>query len=222
MTLELKDIAVRLAGSSVLEQLSLTIPAGGTAVVMGASGAGKTTLLRTIAGLTAPSAGSIRFGDTTWNAPDDRVPGELGSFGMVFQDLILWPHLSVAENVSVTLRVLSRRERHSRISEVLDALGIGELLRRYPGELSGGQQQRVAIARAFARRPKLALLDEPTGSLDAATSEQVIGWIKKEQAEGGRILLVVTHSIECAQLFSPENSSVSRFRLHQGHLHRAS
>jgi iron(III) transport system ATP-binding protein len=216
MTLEAKDISVRLSENRVLDEVSFAIPAGSTAVVMGTSGAGKTTLLRTVAGLVAPFTGSIKFGDSTWNSPEICVNAEHRSAGMVFQDLALWPHMTANANVEVTLRALDRHERRVRIAEVFEALGISDLAKRYPAELSGGQQQRVAIARAFARRPKLALLDEPTSQLDSTMSEQVIGWIKKEQAEDVRILVVVTHSISCARSFADGTATSSRFRLHQG------
>jgi ABC-type lipoprotein export system ATPase subunit len=97
-------------------------------------------------------------------------------------------------------------------------LGIVGLAKRYPAELSGGEQQRVAIARALARRPKLALLDEPTSQLDAVTSERVISWIKKEMSGGGRILLVVTHSIECEKSFLSDVAVFGRLRLQEGRI----
>jgi iron(III) transport system ATP-binding protein len=159
------------------------------------------------------------YAGAEWNTPTARLATEQRSVGFVAQDLALWPHLSAAAQVEITLHALSRSQRASRVSEVLDALGIIELADRYPMALSGGQQQRVALARALARKPQVALLDEPVSQLDRATSEKVICWVQKELAEGGRILLVVTHSSECTEFFASA-PGFAQWRLEQGRLRR--
>jgi len=218
MTLEVQDLRVEIDGRPILNNVSLRVPAGSTAIITGPSGAGKTTLLRTLAGLVRPSAGRVEFSGAVWNDPAERVIAEQRSIGWVSQDLVLWPHLSVAAHLELTLGALTRRQRRERVAEVLDAIGLGDFAKRLPAELSGGQQQRVALARALARKPRVALLDEPTGQLDSATSHNVIEWIRKEQADSVRILIVVTHSIQCANTFSEGASTAGQWQLQEGEL----
>ena len=218
MTLEVKGLRVEIEGQAILNNVSLRLPAGATAIVTGPSGAGKTTLLRTLAGFIRPCAGSVEFSGAIWNDPAERVATEQRSIGWVSQDLVLWPHLSVATHIELTLGALTRQQRRERVAEVLDAIGLRELAKRMPAELSGGQQQRVALARALARRPQVALLDEPTSQLDSATSHNIIQWIQKEQSEGVRILIVVTHSIQCANAFSQGASIAHQWQLQRGKL----
>jgi iron(III) transport system ATP-binding protein len=218
MTLEVKGLRVEIEGQPILNNVSLRLPAGATAIVTGPSGAGKTTLLRTLAGFIRPSAGSVELSGAIWSDPAERVPTEQRSIGWVSQDLVLWPHLSVAAHLEITLDALTRRQRRERVAEVLDAVALGAFAKRLPAELSGGQQQRVALARALARRPHVALLDEPTSQLDSATGHNVIQWIRKEQQKGVTILIVVTHSIECARAFAQGVSTVSQWQLQHGEL----
>ena len=218
MTLEVRDVSVELGGNTVLDRVSLEVPAGTTAVITGPSGAGKTTLLRTLAGLQQPSLGNVAYAGVKWNDPGTQVATEARSIGFVFQDLALWPHLSVAAQIEITLHALSRSERSSRVAEVLDALDIVAFAGRYPMALSGGQQQRVALARALARKPQIALLDEPVSQLDQATSDRVIRWIRKEQSEGVRILIVVTHSLECVDRFAAGAHAFCQWHMEQGRL----
>jgi iron(III) transport system ATP-binding protein len=218
MTLEVKDLCVEIEGRPILNNVSLRLAPGSTAIVTGPSGVGKTTLLRTLAGFIQPRIGHIEFSGEVWNDPVEQVATEQRSIGWVAQDLVLWPHLSVAAHLEVTLGALTRRQRRERVAEVLDAVDLSEFAKRLPAELSGGQQQRVALARALARRPHIALLDEPTSQLDSATSHNVIQWIRKEQEKGVRILIVVTHSIECANAFSQNASIASQWQLQHGEL----
>ena len=218
MTLEVKGLHVEIEGRPILNNVSLRLPPGATAIVTGPSGAGKTTLLRTLAGFIRPSAGSVEFSGAVWNDPAERMATEQRSIGWVSQDLVLWPHLSVAAHLELTLGALTRQQRRERVAAVLDAIGLAEFAKRLPAELSGGQQQRVALARALARRPQVALLDEPTSQLDGATGHNIIQWIQKEQSEGVRILIVVTHSIQCANAFREGASIADHWQLQQGEL----
>jgi ABC-type sulfate/molybdate transport systems ATPase subunit len=142
----------------------------------------------------------IAFDGQSWEGSGSALATESRGIGMVFQDLVLWPHLRVAEQIEITLQGLGRAARRARASEVLDALGIADVAKRYPGEISGGQQQRVAIGRALARRPRLALLDEPTNQLDGPTAKQVSQWLRSEQTDSGRILVLVTHDREVGRM----------------------
>jgi iron(III) transport system ATP-binding protein len=200
MTLELRDVSVARSSRILLERVSFSLAAGSTGMITGATGVGKTSLLRNIAGLTRPASGTIRFEGQPWNGPGIELPTEARNIGMVFQDLVLWPHLRVTEQIGITLQDLGRAARHARTKEVLEALGIADIARRYPAEISGGQQQRVAIGRALARRPRLALLDEPTNQLDRSTAEQVSAWLRSEQIGSGRIIVLVTHDREVGRM----------------------
>jgi iron(III) transport system ATP-binding protein len=218
MTLELGDVSLTRASGTVLERVSFTLNDGSTGMITGATGAGKSTLLRIIAGLTRPTSGTITFGGDRWEGPGSGVPSELRNIGMVFQDLVLWPHLRVAEQIEITLQNLSRADRRTRTSELLGALEIADVARRFPGEISGGQQQRVAIGRAMARRPRLVLLDEPTNQLDGPTAERVSQWLRSEQISSGRILVLVTHDRDVGRMLGVDGSAGNSWELVRGSL----
>ena len=152
-----------------MDDLSLDVVAGESVVILGPSGCGKTTVLRLIAGLERPDAGEIQLdGHTVARAGRNLVPPHERRLGVVFQDLALWPHLTVKENLDFVLGSIgvARAERAERIREVLELVRIDTLAGRHPHQLSGGEQQRVALARALVGRPRLLLLDEPFSSLD--------------------------------------------------------
>lgn len=166
----LRALAVtkRYRDRTAVHALSLDIEVGESVVVLGPSGCGKTTLLRLIAGLARPDSGEIWLeerlasGDATFVPPHDR------RLGFVFQDLALWPHLTVRNHLEFVMQSVHvpKTDRASRAEEVLHLVQIGSLSARYPHELSGGEQQRVALARALVGNPRLLLLDEPLSSLD--------------------------------------------------------
>jgi iron(III) transport system ATP-binding protein len=191
MSLRLLGIAVAHGARAILQDVSLEVPVGGTAVVSGASGSGKTTLLRALAGLEAIDRGEIRWCEALWSSASVTVAPRARNLGMVFQDLALWPHINVLENVTITLArgAVSRQ----RAEYVLDSLGVLSHAKRYPAELSGGEQQRVAVARALARGPEVLLLDEPTNQLDADTRERALALLAREQRERTITILVTTH-----------------------------
>lgn len=177
-----------------VDDVSFEAAAGRMLVLLGPSGCGKSTTLRLIAGLEAATAGRIAIGgvDVT-----DRPPAER-RVSMVFQSYALFPHLSVAENIVFGLRVrrVGAAERKARLARVADLLGLAALLERRPSQLSGGQQQRVAIARALVHEPALILADEPTGTLDAETATAVLALLDGLAREGGKTVVMVTHSRE--------------------------
>jgi iron(III) transport system ATP-binding protein len=165
-----RDVSKRFASHQALDSVTLEIALRESVVIFGPSGCGKTTLLRLIAGLEIPDSGEIWLGDIQASGPGrSLLPPYRRLIGFVFQDLALWPHLTVAGNLQFVLEGLSvpRTERGRRIDEALKLVRIDGFAARYPHELSGGEQQRVALARALVGTPRLLLLDEPLSSLDA-------------------------------------------------------
>ena len=181
-----------------LRDVSLTVNSGELLALLGPSGSGKTTLLRVIAGLEAPDAGSVHFdGDdaTARSATDRRV-------GFVFQHYALFRHMSVFENVAFGLRVRPRAQRppeteiRRRVDELLALVQLDYLGTRYPSQLSGGQRQRVALARALAVEPKVLLLDEPFGALDARVRQELRRWLRRLHSQLNVTSVFVTHDQE--------------------------
>jgi multiple sugar transport system ATP-binding protein len=190
--LELEGITKTFGrGAPALRGVSLAVEDGELLAVVGPSGCGKSTLLAIVAGLEAPTAGTIRIDgrEVTGLSPRER------DVAMVFQSYALYPHLTVRRNLAFPLEVarLGRREVDGRVEEVASLLGLGPLLERRPGELSGGQRQRVALGRALVRRPKLFLLDEPLSNLDAALRAGVRAELKKLHERLGATFVYVTH-----------------------------
>ncbi len=171
-------------------------PAGGlVAVLFGPSGAGKTTLLRCIAGLERPDEGLVALGDATWldSARGIDLPPQDRHLGFLFQEYALFPHLTVARNVTYGLSRLSTAEREERLRSLLTLFGLAELGSRYPAQLSGGQKQRVALARALATRPRLLLLDEPLSALDEPLRVPLREELRRLLVSSGIPSLLVTH-----------------------------
>jgi iron(III) transport system ATP-binding protein len=178
-------------GVVALDDLDLELRRGETLALLGPSGCGKTTLLRVIAGLERPDAGVVVIGGDTVEAPGRFVPPERRRIGMVFQDVALFPHLSVAENIAYGLA--SADGRAARVSELLELVGLPDAGTRRPHELSGGMQQRVALARALAPRPDVVLLDEPFANLDLGLRTQLRGELGRVLRVAGASALFVTH-----------------------------
>jgi ABC-type Fe3+/spermidine/putrescine transport system ATPase subunit len=178
--LHIRNLAKYHDDVEVFAGVSFSISAGDRVAVLGVSGSGKTTLLRLLAGLDQPTSGLI-----------ERAAG-LG-VAMVFQDLALWPNLSVLDNVTFALSGMPRTVRRKAALAALATCRVGELASRKPGTLSIGQQQRVALARAIAARPQLLLLDEPFSSLDLLLKEELFAEVKRVVAEIGAALVLVTH-----------------------------
>jgi multiple sugar transport system ATP-binding protein len=190
-SIEISGIRKSFGTVNVLHGMDLTIDDGEFIVLVGPSGCGKSTLLRLIAGLENASGGSIRIGGTVVDdlAPKDR------DIAMVFQSYALYPHMSVAGNLSYSLRL--RRTPRERVNEIVQnsarILGLQSLLDRRPRALSGGQRQRVAMGRAIVRKPKAFLFDEPLSNLDARLREQMRAEIKKLHRDLGATSIYVTH-----------------------------
>ena len=184
---------------AVLRGVDLAIAAGERVALTGESGSGKSTLLHLIAGLDAADGGEIVIGDASITKLSDAARAALrrDRLGLVFQQFNLVPSLSVADNLAFQARLASRHDPAWQ-SELIERLGLSQLLKRYPEQLSGGQQQRVAIGRALAVKPLLLLADEPTGNLDEATADDVLALTRDLVARTGCAFLMVTHSTRLA------------------------
>jgi iron(III) transport system ATP-binding protein len=192
--LTVTGVAKAYGSTPVLTDVTLSVPSGGFAAVLGPSGSGKTTLLRLLAGFDSPDRGRIALDGETLDDGQHRVPAYRRRIGYVPQEGLLFPHLTVAENVGFGL---PRRSRGgSRVADLLELIGLGGLGHRRPHELSGGQQQRVAVARALAPEPRLILLDEPFAALDASLRDSLRAEIKHLLATLGTTVVLVTHDQE--------------------------
>lgn len=168
-SLRVKSVVKRLNGRMAVNSVSFEVAKGGTLGILGPSGCGKTTLLRLIAGLEVPDDGEIWFGDRLASSRNRvHLPAAHRNVGFVFQDLALWPHMTVAGNLLFVLesRGWHGAARRARVGEMLKVVGLDDRATEYPGHLSGGEQQRVALARALVSNPDLLLLDEPLSDLD--------------------------------------------------------
>lgn len=191
--LQLQNLVVQV-GQCRLGPIDIEVPTGGHLVLLGRSGVGKTVLLETIAGRHQPSRGSIVLNGT--NVVE--LPPEQRKIGFVYQDFSLFPHLSVADNISFGLRRqgVAARRCAAATGELAERLGITALLARKPRDLSGGEKQRVALARALATRPALLLLDEPMSALDYSTKQDTRALIAAIHDELAPLVLHVTHDLE--------------------------
>ena len=183
-------------GTAAVSELSFVVPTGHHTALLGPSGCGKSTILRLLAGLEMPSTGEVLLNGTVISEPNKIVlPPHRRGVAMVFQDLALWPNLSVIQNVLLALsgRGISRREARARAKEALVLCGIESLADRVPGTLSGGQQQRVALARAIAPAPAFLFLDEPFAGLDLVTKMMLLNEISELAEKGSFTILLVTH-----------------------------
>jgi putative ABC transport system ATP-binding protein len=193
--------AYRSAGEQivVLRGVNLSVAAGERVALTGESGSGKSTLLHLVAGLDHPDGGEIRLADISVSKLSDsgRAALRRDRLGLVFQQFNLIPSLNVRDNLMFQSRIAGRHDAAWH-AELVERLGLGDLLNRYPEQLSGGQQQRVAIGRALAPKPLLLLADEPTGNLDEATADDVLALARDLVARTGCGFLMVTHSARLA------------------------
>jgi putative ABC transport system ATP-binding protein len=197
--LHVEGLARHYGATPVFAGVSLALARGEFVALLGESGVGKSTLLNCIAALDQPDAGRITLAGREVGALNDDEAAKLRRehLGFVFQAFHVLPHLTVAENVGLPLRLLGRADE-SRVLSVLDAVGLAGLGARWPAQLSGGQLQRVAIARAVVHQPALILADEPTGNLDPATAERVLSVLQTQVRGAGAACLLVTHSAAAA------------------------
>jgi sulfate/thiosulfate transport system ATP-binding protein len=198
MSLEVESLAKHFASFPALNGVSFTVPKGAFVALLGPSGSGKTTLLRILGGLEFPDSGAVRFDGLDWLA----VPARERRAGFVFQHYALFRHMTVFQNVVFGLTVRPRRVRPTRAeiahraAELLSLVQLDGLEKRFPNQLSGGQRQRVALARALAIEPRMLLLDEPFGALDAKVRREVRDWLRLLQGRLCISTVLVTHDQE--------------------------
>ncbi len=185
---------------TVLQDVNLSLSAGDTCAIVGPSGSGKTTLLGLCAGLDRPSAGSVTLQGVRLDTLDEdaRARARNRYVGFVFQNFQLIPTLTAMENVMVPLELRGETGAGPAAAGLLERVGLGDRLDHYPTQLSGGEQQRVAIARAFINRPGILFADEPTGNLDAETSQTVVDLLFDLNREAGTTLVLATHDLDLA------------------------
>lgn len=182
---------------SVLNGVDLTVDDGEYVVILGASGSGKSTLLNIIGGLERPSEGKVFHSEREITALNDS---QLTAFrrqtvGYVFQQYYLLSDMTVDKNVRMGADLADNKNYR----EIIEAMGLGDKLKKYPRQLSGGEQQRVAVARALAKLPQVLLMDEPTGALDENTGRQLLDYVLKLRAQRGFTLIMVTHNVNIAE-----------------------
>ena len=198
--IELRDVVKTYDGRRVVDAISVSVERSERVVLLGPSGCGKTTVLRLVAGLEVPDSGAVRINGSEVAAGGRNViEPEQRHIGMVFQDLALWPHMTVFQHLEFALRYDKLKQfadRPGRILEVLDMVRMADRAHAKPGELSGGQQQRVALARALVTKPAIVLMDEPLSSVDHELNLHLRGEILRLHAALGFTLVYVTHSRE--------------------------
>ena len=199
-----------------LDGLSLSVPEGELAAVVGPSGSGKSTLLALLGGLDTATAGrvSVHGEALETKSADELAAYRRDSVGFIFQDFFLLGHLTAEENVEVPIKLagMKRTERRARARELIELVGLGHRGGHLPNQLSGGERQRVAIARALSNRPKLVLADEPTGNLDGKIGQEIIEILVKLNADQKMTMVLVTHNPLVA------NRTQRQFRLGSGKL----
>jgi sulfate transport system ATP-binding protein len=217
MSIRVEGVTKSFSAYPALDQVSLTIKDGEFVALLGPSGSGKTTLLRILAGLETPEGGSVSFGknDVTKDKPSSR------GIGFVFQHYALFGHMNVAQNIAFGLNVMKRRARpardaiQKRVDELLELVQLSGLGKRYPSQLSGGQRQRVALARALARDPRILLLDEPFGALDAKVRRELRGALRQIHDNLGLTSIFVTHDQEEAFALADRVALLNHGRVEQ-------
>lgn len=213
--LNLHHVTIRYGANTIVNDISLALRAGESGCLLGASGSGKTSILRAIAGFVDISHGSITVrGHEVATAQRSEAP-EKRKVAMMFQDLALFPHLNVAENIAFGLNRWSAHERKQRVDEMLALVSLPDIHQRSLHELSGGQQQRVALARALAPKPDMLLLDEPFSSLDTELRQQLVVQVRQICKQEKVTALLVTHDQQEAFAFGDRIAVLHDGRLQQ-------
>ena len=208
-----RNVSKRYGDFVALDDVSLDVEPGSLTALLGPSGSGKSTLLRIIAGLETPDSGNVTLGD----ADVTNVPPQKRDVGFVFQHYAAFKHMTVRENVAFGLRIRKRPkdEVKARVDELLQVVGLAGYHERYPSQLSGGQRQRMALARALAVEPKVLLLDEPFGALDATVRKELRTWLRRLHDEVHVTTIFVTHDQEEAMDISDQIVVVNEGRIEQ-------
>jgi len=200
--IELREVCKTVMSGSepltILHPLSLQIPRGQFLAIVGPSGSGKSTLLGLLAGLDAPTSGSVSIDGVDITALDEDRLAKLRGEKIVFQFFHLIPSLTALENVSVPMEIVGVRHARPQAERLLDEVGLTGRAHHYPSQLSGGEQQRVALARALANDPPIVLADEPTGNLDTRNGRHIMDLLRKIHSERKTTIVLVTHDAELA------------------------
>jgi sulfate transport system ATP-binding protein len=213
MAIEVHGVSKRFGDFAALDDVSLTVADGSLTALLGPSGGGKSTLLRVIAGLESPDSGDVRIGGESMN----DVPPQKRGVGLVFQHYAAFKHMTVRDNVGFGLRIRKRpkAEVRARVDELLALVHLHGLADRYPSQLSGGQRQRMALARALAVEPRVLLLDEPFGALDARVRAELREWLRRLHEEVHVTTIFVTHDQEEAMEVAEQIAVINEGRLEQ-------
>lgn len=217
MSLIIESVAKSFSRYPALHGIDLTIPLGSFVALVGPSGSGKTTLLRILGGLEYPDGGRVELEGEDWLA----IPARSRRSGFVFQNYALFRHMTVADNVAFGLTVRPRRNRPSRkeiatrVEQLLELVQLDGLGARYPSQLSGGQRQRVALARALAIEPRILLLDEPFGALDAKVRKELRIWLRALHDKLGLTTIFVTHDQDEAFAMADQVAVMNAGRIEQ-------
>ena len=217
MSLVIDAITKKYGRFPALNGAGFTAPDGAFVALLGPSGSGKTTLLRILGGLEAPDSGTVRFADLNWL----DMPARERRAGFVFQQYALFKHMTVAKNIAFGLEIRPRSERPARadiarrVEELLELVQLQDLGKRYPSQLSGGQRQRVALARALAIEPRMLLLDEPFGALDAKVRKELREWLRHIHDKAGVTSVFVTHDQEEAFAMADLVAVMNKGRIEQ-------
>ncbi len=215
---EFRRVTKRFGDQTAVTDLSFHLPPGRHTAILGPSGCGKTTALRLLAGLDAPTTGEVLLdGEVISDSRGVHLPPHRRRLTLVFQDLALWPNLTVLENVRLGLSGsgLDKRESKSQARAALDLCGVGDLAGRRPSELSGGQQQRVALARAIAPKPEYILLDEPFAALDLVIKARLVDELRRLADKREVTLLLVSHDPSDAASLCPWACVLDEGRLNE-------
>jgi sulfate transport system ATP-binding protein len=213
MAIDVRNVSKAFNGFKALDDVSLSVPDGSLTALLGPSGGGKSTLLRVLAGLERPDGGDVLFSGESVTT----LPAEQRGVGFVFQHYAAFKHMTVRDNVAFGLKIRKRpkREIRARVDELLALVHLDAFAERYPSQLSGGQRQRMALARALAVQPRVLLLDEPFGALDATVRKELRDWLRKLHDEVHTTTIFVTHDQEEALEVAQQVAVINAGRIEQ-------
>jgi sulfate transport system ATP-binding protein len=213
MAIEVRNVSKSFKGFQALDDVSLSVPEGSLTALLGPSGGGKSTLLRVIAGLEAADGGEVLFAGETVTG----LPAQDRGVGFVFQHYAAFKHMTVRDNVAFALKIRKRprAQTRARVDELLELVHLTGFAHRYPAQLSGGQRQRMALARALAAQPRVLLLDEPFGALDATVRKELRDWLRRLHDEVPVTTIFVTHDQEEALEVAQQVAVINHGRIEQ-------
>jgi sulfate transport system ATP-binding protein len=213
MAIDVRNVSKSFNGFKALDDVSLSVPDGSLTALLGPSGGGKSTLLRVLAGLEQPDAGEVLFSGESVTT----LPAQERGVGFVFQHYAAFKHMTVRDNIAFGLKIRKRpkAEIRDRVDELLALVHLGGWADRYPAQLSGGQRQRMALARALAVQPRVLLLDEPFGALDATVRKELRDWLRKLHDEVHVTTIFVTHDQEEALEVAQQVAVINAGRIEQ-------